>query len=358
MTALAELFMGKNIQQSHSESLQPIALPKLAEAIQSGANGLSELCQQLQTILKIDKAGYGKHKLRLPFFCCAVFENNIRHSRNFKYIDCCILDFDKAPSADFVRDTLMPALRADERVAFAFISPSGKGAKALFMLNVPVSTLQEFSVGYKNFARSFAQQYGLEQYADLTTSDATRVCFLAHDPKAYLNPNPAPVCWQQYLPQALIVTPKNNLPDPEGPKTEDGEKEGPEKKQLDAKSPIRPEIYQQVVQRLNPTSVTKAPKVTVVPEILEQVAIQAQAAIAAAGWQLKGLQNIQYGKKIAVAHGFLWAEVNVFHGKKGFSIVRTPKTGTDTALGCQLEQLIWQTLQKPCEVDHGISPDA
>lgn len=153
MTTLVEIFMGQNIQQSHTEAMVPTTLAQLAQTIKTGANGLDELCKQLRTILKMDKAAYGKHKLRLPFFCCAAFDGNIRHSKNFKYIDCCVLDFDHAPSQAFVQESVLPILKSDERVALAFISPSGKGAKAILMLNSPVTNIQEFSLGYKNLAR-------------------------------------------------------------------------------------------------------------------------------------------------------------------------------------------------------------
>jgi hypothetical protein len=362
MTTLLELFFGRNIQQSHTEALQPISLANLAKMMQTGADGLDELCHQLKTILKMDKAAYGKHKLRLPFFCCATFEGNIRHSKNFKYIDCCVLDFDKAPSKAFVQETILPLLKSDERIALAFTSPSAKGAKAIMMLNSPVTDLQAFSQGYKNLVSSFAKQYGLEEYADLTTSDATRVCFLAHDPALFINPNPVPVIWQQYLPQSSIFTGMKEMVKNENVKNEDitipDDKQKDNETQNEAKAKLNPDTYAQVVRRLNPTAVIRSPKEVVVPEILEQVAVQVQAALAAAGLQLKELKNIQYGKKIAAARGFAWAEVNVFYGKKGFSIVRSPKTGTDAALGEELEALVWQTLQQPTEVNYGVNPDS
>lgn len=359
MTTLFQLFTGQHIQQSQSEVLQPISVAQLAERIRIGSGGLSALCTQLQTIIKMDKAAYGKHKLRLPFFCCATFDGNIRHSKNFKYIDCCVLDFDKAPSQEVLHNEILPALQNDERVALAFTSPSGRGAKALIMLNSPITNLQDFSMFYKNLAASFAQQYGLDAYADCTTSDATRVCFLAHDPMVLLRPDAVPVNWQQYLPATPLQFAKATNAG-EGKAIEANPPQASDlvdKPAVAEKNALTPEKYAQVVKRLNPTSVTKPPKNVVVPEILEQVAVQVQAAIAAAGWQLKALENIQYGKKIAAAQGFVFAEVNIFYGKRGFSLVRTPKTGTDTVLGEALEKLIWQTLQQPCEVSYGLNPD-
>ena len=363
MTPLAQLYTGKNIQQSHTEALQPINLETLANQIRSGSGGLQELCAQLATIYKMDKAAYGRHKLRLPFFCCAGFAQNLRHSKNFTSIEACVLDFDKAPNPGYVQQNIMPLLQSDERVALAFTSPSGRGAKAVLLFNQPVTNLHEYAMGYKNLTRSFAQQYGLEAYADFSTCDATRVCFLAYDPQVYYQPLAQPISWHQYLPPQKHPTPPAAAqPDTASP--------SPSKNNdtpIDTITPdtptskpssntLPPKLYEQVVKRLNPTAVTRQAREVVVPEILEEVAIQAQAAIAAAGWQLKDIQNIQYGKKIAVAQGFVWAEVNIFYGKKGFSIVRTPKAGTNAALGQQLEQLLWQTLQQPVAIDYHVNP--
>lgn len=362
MTSLIQLFTGNQVQQSNTETLQPISIGQLEERIRTGSNGLDELCKQLRTILKMDKAAYGKHKLRLPFFCCATFEGNIRHSKNFRFVDSCVLDFDKVPDQETLQTKVLPAIQSDERVALAFTSPSGKGAKAILMLSSPVMSLQEYSQFYKNLVQSFAAQYGLEDYADMTTSDATRVCFLAHDPGVFFRSDAVPVGWQQYLPAGPLAfggqadAGMGKTKSKEGSEGADFNSKGiPQKNKMQS---LPAETYAQVVKRLNPTTVTKPPKELVVPEILEQVAVQAQAAIAAAGWQLKTLENIQYGKKIGAAQGFVWAEVNVFYGKRGFSIVRTPKSGTDAAMGVALEQLIWKTLQQPCEVDYGINPDA
>ena len=50
------------------------------------------------------------------------------------------------------------------------------------------------------------------------------------------------------------------------------------------------------------------------------------------GFSIKEIVNIQYGKKIKVQIGLKQAEVNLFYGKKGFSAVKSPKSGTDPEL--------------------------
>jgi hypothetical protein len=56
-------------------------------------------------------------------------------------------------------------------------------------------------------------------------------------------------------------------------------------------------------------------------------------------------RGIQYGLKIRVKHERGGeAEVNVFYGKHGFSVVQSPKNGTHPDLNQVLEQLIWMVI--------------
>jgi hypothetical protein len=44
--------------------------------------------------------------------------------------------------------------------------------------------------------------------------------------------------------------------------------------------------------------------------------------------QIQEIRPISYGRQIKVVSGSYWAEINVFFGKKGISIVGTTKTGS------------------------------
>lgn len=353
MTTLIQLYTGQNIQQSHAEPMMVTNVNTVMSHIKNGSAGLSELCLQLRTIARMDKAAYTRNKIRLPFFCCAAFEGNIRHSKNFRFAESFVLDFDHLESEQQIREHILPALKSDETIVMGFVSPSGKGIKILFALNAPIASLQDFSTFYKNFALTFSKKYGLEKNTDTTTSDATRICFLAHDAEVYFNENATPVNWHAFMPSLPVSNQHLFNQTAEVEQSSNGALPTEESN----KASLPQATYDQVIMRLNPQKVTRQKVPLVVPEILDQVAVQIQAAIAGAGWQLKGITNIQYGKKIAAANGFVWAEVNVFYGKKGFSIVRSPKTGTDLAFGNNLETLIWETIQTPCEVDYGNYPD-
>jgi hypothetical protein len=42
--------------------------------------------------------------------------------------------------------------------------------------------------------------------------------------------------------------------------------------------------------------------------------------------------DIQYGKKIRISMGMKQAEINLFYGRRGFSVVKSPRSGTNMEL--------------------------
>lgn len=59
-----------------------------------------------------------------------------------------------------------------------------------------------------------------------------------------------------------------------------------------------------------------------------------------AGVTIAEVINIQYGKKIRFKMGMKQAEVNLFYGKRGFSVVQSPRTGTNADLNQLMANLI------------------
>lgn len=58
------------------------------------------------------------------------------------------------------------------------------------------------------------------------------------------------------------------------------------------------------------------------------------------GFLVTSVMNIQYGKKIKAELGLKKAEVNLFYGKRGFSVVISPRTGTDDSLNSLLAETV------------------
>ena len=81
------------------------------------------------------------------------------------------------------------------------------------------------------------------------------------------------------------------------------------------------------------------------PEQLNDIMDELASFITQTGMVIKEVINISYGKKIKTVVGVKEAEVNLFHGKKGFSVVQSPKTGTTPEMNQMLADLIQVFLQ-------------
>jgi hypothetical protein len=88
-----------------------------------------------------------------------------------------IMDFDDLPNPQEIKQVLS----TDAYFVLVFISPSGKGIKALLHISE-----QEFKKAFIDISLYCQQQYGL--VPDVSGSDITRACFLSYDPEYYYNP--------------------------------------------------------------------------------------------------------------------------------------------------------------------------
>ena len=77
-----------------------------------------------------------------------------------------------------------------------------------------------------------------------------------------------------------------------------------------------------------------------VPAILDTIQGELSNYVSDIGFIISEIINIQYGKKIRAKLGFKTAEINLFYGKRGFSVVVSPKTGTDGTLNVLLADTV------------------
>jgi hypothetical protein len=91
-----------------------------------------------------------------------------------------ICDYDKIPENEF--ETVYQSVKNNPCVITAFISPSGKGFKAV--VSIPKSTSEEHSRRFKAFSERFPCEY-----FDTKNKDVSRACFESYDPNIYYNPN-------------------------------------------------------------------------------------------------------------------------------------------------------------------------
>ena len=77
-----------------------------------------------------------------------------------------------------------------------------------------------------------------------------------------------------------------------------------------------------------------------VPQQLDEIMNELKKYVEDTGIMLYEVKNIQYGKKLRFKMGQKLAEINLFYGKHGFSVVQSPKTGTSAELNELMSQLV------------------
>lgn len=309
-------------------------------ALQSGTERLRKLCQ-------LDKDAYKTVKTRLPYVVGSTFAVNelgtlLRRLDTFEAAHYFILDLDHCQD---LNGQVPDVIRQDESVEMAFVSPSGMGLKVFFRLLEPCNDARQFSVAYRHFATDFGTRHRFTRSIDLRTSDVTRACFLAHDPHAYYNANAFPVDWQRWV------------QDPEGePLLASPTKDVAALATIKAPKPINATAYQEVLKQVNPrsTAPTRREKQVFVPDELLPLEMEVRELCHGLNWELVVVERLNYGLKFCIRQGYRTAEINAFHGKKGFSLVRSPKTGTDPALSMLLYDKLY-TLLFPAPVTENVS---
>jgi hypothetical protein len=283
----------------------------------------------LRKIRTLDEKAYRSLKTRLPYVVGSDFGGGARHSDHFVAAHYVLLDLDGMNLPD---GRVPEAICQHEAVRLAFVSPSGAGVKVLCQFNEPCASLQQFKEFYRPFASQFAETVRLAGSLDLRTCDATRACFLSHDATAYENPKALPVQWNAYL-----STPGPTLPAGENTPPAEG------------KAPLNEAAYREVLREINPRSTVKQAPQAYVPEQLLAMQDDVRRVCLHNGLEVTDLVSINYGLKVQARQGYRLAEVNLFFGKKGFTLVRSPKTGTDLALAEVLFRALDLMLHPPQE---------
>lgn len=319
---------GKSITQIN-DPLVKIQPEQLYYAVKNPKPEILAAIRQLRMVRAIDENRYRQLKKQLPYITCGIFNPPYRRTENFGWISHFIVDIDHVSEKGLSMQSLREKLCTDLRVKILFNSPGEDGLKLLFQLTDKCYDTAQYSIFYKLFVRSFSVQYHLEQVTDFRTSDAARACFISFDPEAYFNPEAEPVNLK-----ALV-----DLENPFGMSELKREIQEEEKQmKLD-----RPETTVKVVDpnadalamikaRLNPSRKPEREKLIYVPEEIENIVANVIVQMETFNISTKNVVNINYGKKFIFLLENREAEINVFYGKKGFSIVQSPRRGTNPEL--------------------------
>jgi len=145
------------------------------ERIRQGKS--KETVEWLRTLNKIE---YDKNKSKLPGVCFnGIFE--YRSLAGIKeHSGLIILDFDKFDSEQDAID-FRNSISDDDYIFAAWISPSGKGIKALVKIPKEIENHKEYFKSLKNY-------YNHSNWDD-SGSDVSRFCFESYDADLYLNEN-------------------------------------------------------------------------------------------------------------------------------------------------------------------------
>lgn len=316
-------YCGNNIQSA--EALSVMSWLQLAETIKSDLK-LKDDILRMRRVRTLDEQAYDRLKLKLPFFCTSQFKLGVRRGEFFEQSLAFILDIDgcgrTAPELEFWRKELW----ADDRVTALFTSPGGDGLKLLFLLQEPVCSTKQYSDFYKAFAFEFAARHRLNDFVDHRTSDCTRCCFLSHDADLLERKHPQYVDWKAYEPLARLSEPLDLFNAGAGTSASDT------KDHPNTSHNIRPDVYADILKKLETKARPKNQKYPYVPSLLEAMLPEIRQALEAQGITLTEAIDIQHGKKLQLGMGRDMAEVNVFFGKKGFSVVNVPKRQANESL--------------------------
>lgn len=326
------LTYGMHINQPN-DPLQKVPVETIADKIRKPKPAFASRIEQLRQVRLIDEKQYSRLKVTLPYFCCGIFNPPFRRKENFASISYFTLDFDHFSAENLNKEETAEKLKADPDIRLLFTSPGGDGLKAVFALEEPCTDPGLYSHFYKSFAQVFTKKYGLEKVTDWVTHDVTRATFFSADEYAWDNFLAKPVKMADYIQDELS---------PEFGSIEKSFAQAAKEnnQEISAKEPLNDDTLLQIKSKLNPSYKPKRKKNIFVPEPFNEVVPLIKSALEKENISILSVQSIHYGKQFLVQMDTYRAELNVFYGKKGFSIVRTTKTGSNPELGELAYQII------------------
>ncbi|MEY8688153.1 CRISPR-associated primase-polymerase type B [Bacteroides sp. AN502(2024)] len=330
------LSAGSNIV-SPSETLKKVTIEYLYYSLRNPKPDVEAHIRQLRIIRDLDKEQYSLLKKQLPYVVCGMFNPSYRKTENFAYTEYFIIDIDHFSEKGFDIQTMRKQIESDERVVLSFISPGEDGLKVLFKLKERCYDAGIYKLFYKSFLRDFAIMYHLEQVLDERTCDVCRACFISVDFDAFYREDAVPVDLNTYLPVSDVVSMFDLKHELECEMKEKKVTTVLEEKIKDPEKEVMDKIKGLLNPKVSKNSLKKRPYV---PEYLEEIMNDLKIYIEKTGVVVYEIINIQYAKKIRCKVGLRMAEINLFYGKHGFSVVQSPRCGTSEDLNYLISELI------------------
>lgn len=336
-----ELSFGTRLT-AQDEKMTVITLTDLYGMIRQPGSAIAKQQAVLRSVLAIDMVKYRKLKKDLPYFVCGKFVTGRRTMDDFAVTSCFVIDLDHYESDDKTFDELKDELSADNRVVLIFTSPSGTGLKMLFMFDKPCSDINVYATFYRQFAMTFAKEHGIERFIDYKTNDVTRACFLAYDPDSRINLTAEAVSMEKYV---CVDNVDDFFASESQTAAECRDITCVDAGSLETAKAIDPN--EETMRRIKTILDTNKRKraeaeatASPIPNEMLNVIDGMKPLMDEVGVELYGMRSIQYGVKLMLRTSTLLAEINVFYGKRGFSVVHTPKRGTSHHLGSMMKALV------------------
>lgn len=321
---------------SADDKLIKVPISYVADKLRNPNPDLASNIRQMRDMRAIDEKRYKEFKKQLPYIVTGWFAPPIRRTENFAYIESFIVDLDHLQEKEFGIVSLKNLVNRDSRVMLTFVSPSNDGLKILFRLKERCTDAGIFKLFYKEFVKKFSTQYNLMQVTDSATCDVTRACFMSIDSEVFYNPEAETIDIKDYLdlnnPCELFDTKHNQ---------DEGEKKQPKTEIEKIKDPDEEALtkIKELLTGKQPQT-KKKPNNIVVPEILNEIIDGLIQYIKDNGAEVYETINIQSAKKLKIKLGLKKAEINLFYGKKGFTVTSVPKGETDGEFNEVMKQLI------------------
>lgn len=326
------LSCGKNIT-SKDDVLKKVPLAHLHNSLRNPKDDLARLVSNLRIVRTINSKLYSELKRQLPYIVCAHFNPPYRNSDNFAYTEYFIIDIDHLSSKELSVCDVKSKLIKDDRIMLLFLSPSGDGLKAIFKLNQRCYDAGLYTIFYKQFLKEFSKRHNIEMVIDTKTCDVSRACFVSIDADAFYNPSARCINLHDYIspdnPQELFEIKKEIEEETNTPQI---------------KYTADDEAIKRIKALLNPRSKKPEKPEPYIPEQLNEIMDELHKYLHNAGVILYEVKNIQYGKKLRLKVGSRLGEINLFYGKHGFSVVRSPRTGTSAEVNELISALIEEFL--------------
>ncbi len=309
----------------------------LVSLLRNPPSEMLETGKLLSSHLNGDARKGRNHLKKLPYALCGIFSPAVKRKENFSWADRFFLWIRDCSEKDSKKDDTRMRITRDREVMMCFAAPGHAGLIVMFALSKRCHDAGLYSLFCRKFAREFARRHGLENRVSTAYADVTRECPVGCDRNVYYNPNAAKVDISGY---ADTGNPDKTLrirhaKDSLGMSERKAASKAPQPP-ADPDADIMDAIRKKLGSRVRPRSSGTAKELS----NSENIAGKLRKQIVDAGVEVTGIENIRGTLKIRARLGMKRAEVNVFPGRDGFTVLFAPLSGTDRNLGRSIAGMV------------------